>query len=111
MFSLSVQEVSTWMDKTLRRPDLSLAVSTYLLGRGLVTMEDCIPSSEGLVLDLVQTTDRLGWDCFLEGRISRAWTPVVSQIMVRNSSPTRGGSNLSQNSLTSYTSNGYTGAP
>ena len=49
-------------------------------------MEDCIPSSEGLVLDLVQTTDRLGWDCFLEGRISRAWTPVVSQILATNGS-------------------------
>lgn len=86
MFSISVQEVSTWMDKTLRRPDLSLAVSTYLLGRGLVTMENCIPSSEGLVSDLVRTTDRLGWDCFLEGRISRAWTPVVSQILATNGS-------------------------
>ena len=49
-------------------------------------MESCIPLSEGLVFDLVHTTDRLGWDCLLEGRISRAWTPVVSQILATNGS-------------------------
>ena len=47
MFVISVQEVTSWMDKTLRSSELSLAVSTYLFGRGLVTMESCTPLCEG----------------------------------------------------------------
>ena len=86
MFMISVQEVSNWMDKTLRRSELTLAVSTYLLGRGLVTLDSCIPFSEGILANLVRSTDLLGWDCFLEGRISNAWMPVAKQMLAENGS-------------------------
>jgi hypothetical protein len=74
------------MNKTLRRSELTLAVSTYLLGRGLVTLDSCIPFSEGILANLVRSTDLLGWDCFLEGRISNAWMPVAKQMLAENGS-------------------------
>ena len=86
MFKISVQEVSNWLDRTLRKPEFTLAVSTYLLGRGLVSFDSCLPFSEGTFANLTRTTDRLGWDCFLEGRISQAWMPVAKQILADNGS-------------------------
>ncbi len=81
MFQISVQEVVDWMSKTLCRTDIALAVNTYLLGRGLVKMENCINNHDAPLLALARSTDLLGWDCFIEGRISRDWIPAVSPIL------------------------------
>jgi hypothetical protein len=67
MFQISVQEVFDWVSKTLRRTDIALAISTYLLGRGLVKMVDCIDNDDAPLLALARSTDLLGWDCFIEG--------------------------------------------
>jgi hypothetical protein len=81
MFQISVQEVFDWMSKTIRRSDIALAISTYLLGRGLVKLVDCIDNGDAPLLALARSTDLLGWDCFIEGRISRDWIPAVSPIL------------------------------
>ncbi len=60
MFQISVQEVFDWMSKTICRSDIALAISTYLLGRGLV---DCIDNGDAPLLELARSTDLLGWDC------------------------------------------------
>ena len=81
MFQISVQEVFDWMSKTIRRSDIALAISTYLLGRGLVKLVGCIDNGDAPLLALARSTDLLGWDCFIEGRISRDWIPAVSPIL------------------------------
>ena len=63
MFQISVQEVFDWMSKTIRRSDIALAISTYLLGRGLVKLVDCIDNGDAPLLELARSTDLLGWDC------------------------------------------------
>jgi hypothetical protein len=77
MFQISVQEVFDWISKTLRRTDIALAISRYLLGRGLAKMVDCIDNRNASLLALARSTDLLGWDCFIEGQISREWIPAV----------------------------------
>jgi hypothetical protein len=81
MFQISVQEVFDWMSKTLCRTDIALAISTYLLGKGLVKMVNCINNGDASLLALARSTDLLGWDCFIEGWISREWIPAVSPIL------------------------------
>ena len=81
MFQISVQEVFDWMSKTLCRTDIALAISTYLLGRGLVKMVNCINNGDAPLLALARSTDLLRWDCFIEGQISREWIPLVSPIL------------------------------
>ncbi len=81
MFQISVQEVVDWISKTLCQTDIALAVNIYLLGRGLVKMVHCINNGDAPLLALARSTDLLGWDCFIEGRISREWIPAVSPIL------------------------------
>ena len=59
MFQISVQEVVDWMSKTLCRTDIALAISTYLLGRGLVKMVNCINNGDAPLLALARSTDLL----------------------------------------------------
>jgi hypothetical protein len=57
------------MAKTLGGSTLSLTIKTYLLGKGLVLMESCVNGNDKTLLNLAQSSNRLGWDSFIEGRI------------------------------------------
>jgi hypothetical protein len=81
MFQISLQKVYNWMAKTLGGSTLSLTVKTYLLGRGLVLMESCVNGNDETLLNLAQSSNRLGWDRFIEGRISVMWLSGVSPIL------------------------------
>jgi hypothetical protein len=50
-------------------PILIEIIESYLHGQGTVTMESCIPLQSSY-LQMSQSQDWLGWDCFVEGRIS-----------------------------------------
>ena len=56
------------MSKTLGRTDIALAISTYLLGRGLVKMVSCINNGNAPLFALARLTDLLGWDCLQRGK-------------------------------------------
>ena len=61
---------------------LSLTVQTYLLGRGLlVWMESCVKGNDKTLLNLAQSSDRLGWDSFIDERISVMWLWGVSPVL------------------------------
>ncbi len=44
-------------------------------------MVNCINNGDAPLFALARSTDLLGWDCFIEGRISREWIPAISPIL------------------------------
>ena len=58
---------------------MEMSLSKYLMAQGEITFEDAMPEIDCVLDDpyawtqLVKETDRLGWDCFLEGKVSQQW--------------------------------------
>ena len=72
--------------ETLGDTSVGTTVETYLLARGQSLMSDCIYGSN-MELSIVATlSDRLGWDSFIEGRVSTHWLTLVAQLLWRKSS-------------------------
>jgi hypothetical protein len=74
MFKILVCNVHTWLVATLG----ASTVEEYLLGLGQVTMESCIHGTNKDMAMISKLSDHLGWDSFLEGRISEHWIALVS---------------------------------
>jgi hypothetical protein len=53
-------------------------------GRGLVSMESCSIGSDKAFLELLRASGWLGWDGFIEGRISVLWLSVVAPLILLN---------------------------
>ena len=58
-------------------PLLVQMVREYLLAQGSKSMVDCLSIEDDEYQLLAEDTDRLRWDCFLEGRIAARWISVV----------------------------------
>ena len=69
MFEHSVRDLFAWMSQHHMDPELIVIIKKYLLGRGEVTMTDCLTLPSKFTL-LAEFQDKLGWDNFLEGRIT-----------------------------------------
>ncbi len=70
MFWILVGELTSWLIETLGKHSIALTVEMYLLARGEAKISSRVHDANvGLVILSVQT-DRLGWDSFLEGRLS-----------------------------------------
>jgi hypothetical protein len=69
LFRESVQEVITCLKNVNADPSLIDIIESYLLGQGTISMESCIPHCSQFLL-MSHSQDRLGWDCFVEVRIS-----------------------------------------
>ena len=52
-------------------------IRDYLLGQDNKTMKECTKSYQTQLITLAELQDRLGWDCFVEGRISRVFLQVI----------------------------------
>ena len=52
-------------------------VEAYLLAQGTKTMAECIAYSNSQYALLAEVQDRLGWDSFVEGRISTLFLETV----------------------------------
>ena len=68
--------------------NLSDIMEAYLLAQGRRTMMDCIPSHSPYN-HVASAVDKLGWDCFVEGRIPQvlinAVKPMLRQYIPRGS--------------------------
>jgi hypothetical protein len=69
LFWESTQEVMTCLKNANADLELVDIIEAFLLGQGVVTMESCVPQNSRYLL-MLQSQDCLGWDCFIEGRIT-----------------------------------------
>jgi hypothetical protein len=60
-------------------------VKTYLLSRDDLLMEDCCHGNKEDMHLVATASARLGWDSFVEGRISTQWLPMVAPLLARTS--------------------------
>ncbi len=74
------------METTPADAYLTHIVQTCLLAQDTKVMMDCMTIHSGNFLDLTDVQDRLGWDNFVEGRISKLFLSYVqSSIWVSES--------------------------
>jgi hypothetical protein len=67
----AIEDLSDWMDENDTDPILQHLIGEYLLGRGVLQMSDIIEAEQEYI-DFATIHDDLGWDNFVEGRISKA---------------------------------------
>ena len=84
VYSLSVRELVSWLNTTLGDRRMSTTIETYLRSHGALGMTDCLHGSCPYLALAAAATDRLGFNNFVEGRISQHWLSVVAPL-IRNS--------------------------
>ena len=72
MFQESVEELVSWLRLKRTNPALVDLVQRYLLARGSRSMQSLL-DGEMRYSTIAKIHDSLGWDCFLEGRITILW--------------------------------------
>jgi hypothetical protein len=85
VFQVTVKELCLWLDNTLGERCISLTVRMYLLARGETPMIDCVHRANPNLMAVARESDRLGWDSFIEGRITPLWLPLVSPMLRKSS--------------------------
>jgi hypothetical protein len=83
MFRTSVGELSTWLQYSLGKQTVSATVVQYLLSCREEQMSDCVHGTGSLLHFVASVSDRLGWDCMLEGGISIQWLQLVAPLLQR----------------------------
>ena len=76
MWKHSVAEMSDWLARTVTDIPFRYMITEYLQHQGSKLMTECSPSLPHLQ-NLATQHDRLGWDNFVEGRISRHYLTTV----------------------------------
>ena len=87
MFNITVKDLCEWLEKTLRERYISETVKMYLLARGETLMIDCVHGVNPDLMEVARKSDRLGWDSFLEGRITSSWLPMVLPMLLTSLHP------------------------
>ena len=75
MFEESIEELETWLCSQRTGHQLTHLITSYLRARGSQTLCSLLPPNSPFAL-LARFHDRLGWDNFLEGRISSIWVEM-----------------------------------
>ena len=83
MFRTLVGELTSWMINILEENFIVSMVEGYLLGHGWVAMESCLHGTDNILLNVCRESKRLGWDSFIEGRITTLWLSVVAPHLSR----------------------------
>ena len=79
MLHSSVGELVDWVYETMDDYDMTMSLSKYLMSQGELTLEEAryepssAPKDSCDWTQLVKETVSLGWDCLLEGRVSKQW--------------------------------------
>jgi len=77
MLEHTVDELATWMASTRVDPHLRTMITRYLLAQDTKTMKECLSGHSSILRTLAEVHDRLGWDNFVEGRISLLFLEAV----------------------------------
>jgi hypothetical protein len=83
MFHTSVGESSTWLKFSLGEQTVLATAAQYLLSCREEWMSDCLHGTNSLLHSVASASDRLGWDCMLERRISIQWLQLVAPLLQR----------------------------
>ena len=96
MLQSSVQELVDWMYESTDDEDMTMLLSTYLMGQQESTLAETAEETmtnwrrEGAVNNyeqLIEETDRLGWDCLVEGRVSKKWIEYARDRLKETGNP------------------------
>ena len=77
MLRYSVDDLARWMRSTKADPHLCHMTSKYLMAQSSKNMISCMWSTSPLLHTLATVQDCLGWDNFVEGRISMVFLEVI----------------------------------
>ena len=77
IFKRSINTLLSWTSTTLIEISVIHMIRDYLLGQDNKRMQECTQVYQTRLINLAESQDRLGWDCFVEGRISRVFLRVV----------------------------------
>ena len=96
MLHSSVQELVDWMYESTEDEEMTEVMSTYLMEQGESTMEETADDvwaswrradATGEYTNLIEETDRLGWDCLTEGRVSTKWIEYARKRLKETGNP------------------------
>ena len=94
MLSSSVDNLISWFYETTDDYDMAMSLSTLLMAQGSMSMREAVMETSGTQLredeveKVTSDTDKLGWDCMLEGRLSKEWLKYARKRLTANNSPT-----------------------
>ena len=88
MFHESVLLLVEWLAATDMEDELALAILDYLLARGTKSMKSFL-RQDSKYIDYAKEHDRLGWDNFLEGRVSNTLFQLQHENLARAGSTWR----------------------
>ena len=78
MFVEGVGHIVAWLEMQNTGKELLDLIESYLLGRGSTSLTALLGTNSALKT-LAHFHDRLGWDCFLEGRVCSLWVQARHQ--------------------------------
>jgi hypothetical protein len=84
MFQVTVKDLCLWLEKTLGERYISATIKMYLLARGETLMIDCVHGVNPNLMAVARESDRLGWDSFLEVRITSLWLSMVLPMLCKS---------------------------
>ena len=86
MLEHSVKELASWMNSTQVEPALVSMVREYLLAQDTKSMSQCLRGGSNILAAAAASQDKLGWDCFIEGRITKVFLEVVKPTLSKRRS-------------------------
>jgi len=75
MWDHLVNDLANWLSQTVTHIPFRRMIADYLLGQGSKCMTECAPNLPHL--SLAGSHDKLGWNNFVEGRISSQYLMAV----------------------------------
>ena len=96
LFLSSAAAVLDCLATTEPDPELMDMMDTYISSQGDVTLSACLPHVHSKFSFLAAAHDSLGWDNFMEGRISKLWLETITPFLKQASrkSPQQWGRNF-----------------
>ncbi len=85
MFQVTVKDLCLWLENALGEWCISATIKMYLLARGETPMIDCVHGVNPDLMAVARESDCVGWDSFLEGRITSLWLSLVCQMLRKSS--------------------------
>jgi hypothetical protein len=81
MFQISVSELKVWVTTTLGELTITSTAEAFLLSKEEKMMVDYLHGNSNDLRYVAECSIRLGWDSFVEGRITTHWLEVVASLL------------------------------
>ncbi len=77
----TVNHLAQWMAGTGVGGSMVTMIRNYLLAQDTRTMVSCTPANKPILITIATAQDILGWDSFLEGRITTNFLTAVKAVL------------------------------